>query len=69
MRSVRFDPQRGYPVGPQLYYRCKTCDVVLPSQPPDGMSCKCGNIFIDSDYARIAVIRDNDIELLEADSI
>jgi hypothetical protein len=31
------------------------------------MGCKCHNIFIDVDYARISVKRDSDIELLESD--
>ena len=39
----------------------------IPSQPADGIGCKCRNIFIDVDYARVAVKRDKDIELLEAD--
>jgi hypothetical protein len=69
MKTIRFDPKKGYPVGPNLSYRCRTCGVVLPSQPPDGMGCKCGNIFIDVDYARVSVKRDSDIDLLESDAL
>jgi hypothetical protein len=67
MRIVRFDPRNGYPVGPQLCYRCKSCKDIVPSEPSGGMGCKCHNIFIDVDYARISVKRDSDIELLESD--
>jgi hypothetical protein len=66
VRPERFDPKKGFPVGPQLHYRCTTCDVVLPSQPANGVSCRCGNIFIDVGYARIAVDRVQDMELLES---
>jgi hypothetical protein len=66
MKPLRFDPKKGYPVGPNLFYRCKFCGEVVPSQPADSMGCKCRNIFIDIDYARISIKRDCDIELLEA---
>jgi len=61
---TRFNPGQGYPVGSKLYYRCKTCGETIPSQSPDSHGCKCGNIFIDVDYARVSVKRDGDIELL-----
>lgn len=65
MKPVWFDPQKGYPVGPKLFYRCKICSKVIPSQPSECIGCECRNIFIDVDYARISVKRNNDIELLE----
>ena len=62
-----FDPSKGYPVGSQLFYHCKTCDTIVPSQPPDSMGCKCRNVFIDVDYARVSIKRDRDVELLKKD--
>lgn len=67
MKIICFDPKKGYPIGKNLSYRCKTCGIVVPSQPADSMGCKCRNIFIDVDYARVSVKRDSDIELLESD--
>lgn len=68
MKSIKFDPKKGYPIGENLFYYCKTCDEVIPSQPADSMGCKCRNIFIDIDYARISVKRDSDIELFESEA-
>jgi len=65
MKLLHFDPKKGYPVGSNLFYRCKSCGDVIPSQPTVSLGCKCRNIFIDIDYARISVKRDRDIELLE----
>ena len=65
MKLVKLDPTKGYPVGPGLFYRCILCGETVPSQPPDSMGCKCRNIFIDVDYARISVKCDSEIELLQ----
>ncbi len=45
------------PKGPDIYYRCRLCSCMVPSQPNDNVGCKCGNIFIDIDYFRL-VVRD-----------
>lgn len=66
MKKVKFNPKLGYPVGPKLSYRCKSCGDVIPSQPEDGVGCRCGNIFVDVDYARVSIKRDEDIELIES---
>jgi hypothetical protein len=66
MKTISFNPRKGYPVGADLFYRCRACGEVIPSQPGDSMGCSCGNIFIDIDYARISVKRDRDIELLQS---
>lgn len=66
MRRVPFDPKSGYPVGPRFSYRCMSCSETVPSQPTESMGCKCGNVFIDVDYGRISVKRDDDVELLES---
>lgn len=65
MKFIRFDPKKGYPVGPTLFYRCKLCGEVIPSKPDGSIGCSCGNVFIDVDYARVSVKREKDIELLE----
>jgi hypothetical protein len=66
MKRVHFDLAKGYPVGTNLWYRCKSCGIVIPSQPPECLGCSCGNIFIDVDYARVSVKNENDVELLES---
>ena len=38
-----------------IYFRCENCGDIIPSQPDDNLGCKCGNIFIDVDYVRLAV--------------
>ena len=43
------------PKGSDIYYRCKRCGGLVPSQPTDNVGCPCGNIFIDIDYFRLAV--------------
>lgn len=43
--------------GKDIFYKCKLCDGVIPSEPKDNVGCECGNIFIDIDYFRL-VIRD-----------
>lgn len=50
-----FDPNFGYPTGPDLFYECLRCGRVLASRPGDSTSCECRNIVIDVDYGRIAI--------------
>lgn len=64
-KRLPLDTNNGYPVGHNLVYRCKLCGDIIPSTPPDSMGCKCGNIFIDVDYARFSVKREKEIELLQ----
>jgi hypothetical protein len=65
MKIIKFNFEKGYPVGGTYFYKCKSCGEMIPSQPSDSIGCSCGNIFIDIDYARISVKRNGDIELLE----
>jgi hypothetical protein len=45
------------PKGKDIYYKCMSCGDIIPSQPKDNVGCKCGNIFIDVDYFRLAIQR------------
>lgn len=65
MKTIYFDFEKGYPVGKNLFYHCRSCGEIIPSQPADSLGCKCRNIFIDVDYARVSVKRNCDIELLK----
>jgi len=65
-RYRAFDPKKGYPFGPQWSYECLLCHDILPSLPPEYVSCRCGNIRIDVGYARIAIKDDNQAKLIEA---
>jgi hypothetical protein len=41
--------------GKDIYYKCILCGSILPSMPKDNVGCNCGNIFIDIDFARLAI--------------
>lgn len=43
------------PRGQDIFYKCGKCGDIVPSQPKDNIGCKCGNVFIDTDYVRLAV--------------
>lgn len=51
------DDYRSHPVpkGHDVYYRCKSCDVSIPSLPSSFVRCKCGNILIDIDVFRMSI--------------
>jgi hypothetical protein len=51
------DDYRNYPVPKRhdVYYRCKSCDVSIPSLPSAFVRCKCGNIHIDIDVFRMGI--------------
>jgi hypothetical protein len=66
MKVIHFNPKQGWPVSENLWYRCQLCNDVIPSKPSDCKSCRCGNISIDIDYARISVKQENNVELLES---
>ena len=53
------------PRGPTIYYRCRLCSGVIPSQPKDSVECECGNIFIDVDYIRLDVRDFNAFEVVQ----
>lgn len=46
---------RDAPKGPDIFYRCLRCGVLIPSQPRENTECRCGNIGIDVDYFRLWV--------------
>ena len=53
--SLRIHKPSEAPKGPNIFYKCKLCGGVIPSQPNDNIGCECGNIFIDIDYFRLDV--------------
>ena len=46
---------RKIPRGKNLYYRCSKCNDMVPSVPGESCGCRCGNVFIDVDWFRLAV--------------
>jgi hypothetical protein len=52
---VSFNPEEGYPRGPDLFYECGVCGVLIPSQPEDSTYCRCFNIGVDVGAFRFAV--------------
>ena len=60
---VPFDPKAGYPAGAGMFYECGRCGEVVPSLPPDSITCRCGNIRIDVDYGRVAVSDDSQLKV------
>lgn len=41
--------------GRGIFYRCEKCGEMIHSVPKNNIGCKCGNIFIDVDYGRLAI--------------
>jgi len=56
---VEWDPRKGYPAGPDLFYECGLCGDVIPSLPENADACRCGNVSVDADAGRVSV-RDNE---------
>ena len=51
------DHYRSYPVpkDDDIYYRCKSCGVSIPSLPHSFVRCGCANIVIDLDAFRMRI--------------
>ena len=62
---LNFNASSGFPAGSKLYYECKRCGDVVPSQPADSTHCTCGNIMIDVDYGRFSVDDATQVRLFE----
>lgn len=41
--------------GKDIFYKCTKCQEIIPSIPTDNIACKCGNVYIDIDYFRLAI--------------
>jgi hypothetical protein len=65
-RYISFDPAEGYPTGTDLSYECLNCGESVSSLPSGNTGCRCGNIFIDVDYGRMAVEDDAKIRLFSS---
>jgi len=52
---IDFDPRKGYPAGPDLFYECGICGDVIPSMPDNAAACRCGNVLVDADSGRVSV--------------
>jgi hypothetical protein len=50
--------------GKDIIYRCKQCRDVISSVPIESVGCRCGNIFIDVDYHKLAVRECADFQIL-----
>ena len=62
--EVRFDPRKGWPTGPDLFYVCPDCLDVLPATPADSTQCSCKGIMIDIDYGRFRARNEGGVVLL-----
>jgi len=65
LTEKKHDFSKSYPVGENFFYRCLNCGMTIPSQTQNSMGCTCGNLFIDTSYARISVDDLQKIQLLE----
>ncbi len=65
-RFIAFDPEKGFPFGPSLFYICLQCGETLPSLPADAEHCRCRNIMIDS--GRLSVQDESKMRLFEKDT-
>jgi len=61
---VTFDPSVGFPVGKNLFYWCSICGEKVPSLSLNSAGCKCGNVFIDTDAARVAIKETEKVKLV-----
>ncbi len=43
----------GWAMSPDIYFRCTRCGWFLPARTRESVSCSCGSLSIDVDYARI----------------
>lgn len=41
--------------GRGIFYKCEKCGEMIYSVPKDNIGCKCGNVFIDVNYGRLAI--------------
>jgi hypothetical protein len=62
--SIDFNPADGYPAGPNLYYKCLQCGILVPSYPAENIGCECRNIFIDVESGRISIKKNEGIRLI-----
>ncbi len=51
--------------GKDIFYKCTKCQDIIPSIPKDNIGCKCGNIFIDVDYFRLAIDSYNHFQVIK----
>ncbi len=53
------------PKGKGVFYRGTECGELVSSVPKENVGCRCGNIFIDIDYFRLAVRDDSKFEAVK----
>lgn len=53
--AIEISDAADVPLGRDIYYQCLQCGDFVASQPPGSTGCRCGNIFIDTDYHRLDV--------------
>ena len=58
---------KGYPMGKDIFYECTRCGDTIPSTPGEIIRCKCGNIYIDWDAARLEVQDHNHFKMFQTD--
>ncbi len=63
---IEFDPRKGYPAGPDLFYECGLCGDVIPSIPENAAACRCGNVRVDTDGGRASIKNDEKLRIFRA---
>ena len=63
--DTKYDFYVKKPKGDTYFYRCSTCQTILPSNPADPVSCACGNIILDPDMFKMGVDDYNNFTVLE----
>ena len=64
---LEFEPARGYPAGASIAYACDDCGDHVASMPPHAAACRCGNITVDFDAARVSILRPARMRALQTD--
>lgn len=53
--STQFNPQASNPIGPGIFYECRSCGDRLDSGASHAIACRCRNLILDIDAGRISV--------------
>jgi hypothetical protein len=53
-KVIPFDSTQGWPNGSDYFYRCLTCDEVIPAASDKNIRCACKAITIDADWGRFS---------------
>jgi hypothetical protein len=60
---IEHDFQKGWPAGPDIFYRCERCGDLLPST--EYGECSCRNVYVDIDAGRAGAADESKVRLMK----